>query len=110
MGDTAIYMPGIDVSDAAIAATRFSDPPRKYDNTLKPTPIKYFDSKRTTPDVVSIRPVVYRSAETYLIAARKPTSTDAVAMINAIRRRAAQISQIVLQWISRQDDLSQVYF
>lgn len=95
VGDTAIYMPGVDVTDAQIAATRYLViPPRKYDNTLQPTLIKYFDSKRTTPDVVSIRPViVYRLAETYLIAAEAAymasLTPEAVSMFNAVRRRAA---------------------
>ncbi len=95
IGDTAIYMPGVDVTDAKIAATRYLIiPPRKYDNTLKPTLTKYFDSKRSTPDVVSIRPViVYRLAETYLIAAEAAymagLTPEAVSMINVVRRRAA---------------------
>lgn len=95
VGDTAVYMPGTDVSDAQIAATRYLViPPRKYDNTLEPTVTKYFDSKRSTPDVVSIRPViVYRLAETYLIAAEAAYMAsllpEAVAMINTVRRRAA---------------------
>lgn len=95
-GDTAIYMPGVDVTDAKIAATRYLViPPRKYDNTLQPTLTKYFDSKRSTPDVVSIRPViVYRLAETYLIAAEAAfmaggLTPQAVALINTVRERAA---------------------
>ncbi|TCD05899.1 RagB/SusD family nutrient uptake outer membrane protein [Pedobacter frigidisoli] len=94
-GDTAIYMPGVDITDAKIAATRYLViPPRKYDNTLAPTLTKYFDSKRSTPDVVSIRPViVYRLAETYLIAAEAAFMSGqtprAVSLINAVRERAA---------------------
>ena len=95
LGDTAIYMPGVDVSNAKIAATRYLViPPRNYDNTLEPTLTKFFDSKRSTPDVVSIRPViVYRLAETYLIAAEaaymNSQTSDAVSMINKVRERAA---------------------
>jgi hypothetical protein len=94
-GDTAIYMPNVDVSDVKIAATRYLViPPRKYDNTLQPTLTKYFDTKRSTPDVVSIRPViVYRLAETYLIAAEAAymagLTPQAVTMINTVRERAA---------------------
>jgi hypothetical protein len=95
VADTAIYMPGVDVSDAKIVATRYLViPPRKYDNTLQPTLTKYFDSKRSTPDVVSIRPViVYRLAETYLIAAEAAfmagQTSQAVTLINTVRERAA---------------------
>lgn len=95
LGDTAIYMPGVDVSDAKIAATRYLlIPPRKYDNTLAPTLMKYFDSKRPDLNAPSVRPViVYRLAETYLIAAEAAymlsRATDAVPLINTVRERAA---------------------
>ncbi len=97
IGDTAVYMPNVDVTDARIAATRYLViPPRKYDNTLAPTLMKYFDTKRSTPDVVSIRPViVYRLAETYLIAAEAAymvggaLTSRAVTLINTVRERAA---------------------
>lgn len=94
-GDTAIYMPGRDTSDAAIARTpHLLIPPRKYDNTLSPAMKKYFDTKRPDLNAPSIRPViVYRLAETYLIAAEAAfmsgLSTDAVTYMNAIRERAA---------------------
>jgi hypothetical protein len=94
-GDTAIYMPGVDVSDAQIAATRYLlVPPRRYDNTLAPTMTKYFDTKRGDLNSPSIRPViVFRLAETYLIAAeaafRIGNIPDAVKYINTVRERAA---------------------
>jgi starch-binding outer membrane protein, SusD/RagB family len=94
-GDTAIYMPGRDTSDAAIARTpHLLIPPRKYDNTLSPAMKKYFDTKRPDLNAPSIRPViVYRLAETYLIAAEAAFMsgqlTDAVTYINAVRERAA---------------------
>jgi len=71
VGDTAIFMPGFDVSDAKIAASRYLlIPPRKYDITLSPYMKKYNDTKRADLNYPSIRPViVYRLAETYLIAA-----------------------------------------
>jgi starch-binding outer membrane protein, SusD/RagB family len=98
-GDTAIYMPGVDVSDAQIAATRYLViPPRKYDNTLSPTMTKYFDTKRADLNAPSIRPViVYRLAETYLIAAEAAfmlgKTSEAVTYINTIRERAANPGQ-----------------
>ena len=94
-GDTAIYMPGVDASDAKIAATPYLlVPPRKYDNTLSATMIKYFDTKRGDLNSPSVRPVIaFRLAETYLIAAEAAfminNTTDAVKYINAIRERAA---------------------
>lgn len=95
LGDTAIYMPGVDVSDAKIAATPYLlVPPRKYDNTLSATVTKYFDTKRADMNSPSIRPViVYRLAETYLIAAEAAfmlgNMPDAVQYLNTIRERAA---------------------
>ncbi|ACU03920.1 RagB/SusD domain protein [Pedobacter heparinus DSM 2366] len=96
VGDTAIFMPGFDVSDAKIAATRYLlIPPRKYDITLSPYMKKYNDTKRADLNYPSIRPViVYRLAETYLIAAEAAfmggaTMTDALDNINFVRRRAA---------------------
>jgi hypothetical protein len=94
-GDTAIYMPGVDVTDAKIKATRYLlVPPRKYDNTLSPAMFKYFDTKRADINAPSIRPViVFRLAETYLIAAEAAymsgNMADAVKYINIIRERAA---------------------
>lgn len=95
VGDTAIYMPGVNATDAKIAASRYLlIPPRKYDNSLSPTLTKYFDSKRSSSEVASIRPViVYRLAETYLIAAEaaymSSLTADAVSLINKVRERAA---------------------
>jgi len=94
-GDTAIYMPGVDVTDAKIAATPYLlIPPRKYDNTLSPIMTKYFDTKRADLNAPSIRPViVYRLAETYLLAAEAAyflgKLSEAVALINTVRERAA---------------------
>lgn len=96
VGDTAIFMPGYDVSDATIAASRYLlIPPRKYDITLSPYMKKYNDTKRADLNYPSIRPViVYRLAETYLIAAEAAymggaTIDDALNNINMVRRRAA---------------------
>jgi len=95
LGDTAIYMPGVDVTDAKIAASPYLlIPPRKYDNTLGPAMFKYFDTKRADLNAPSVRPViVFRLAETYLIAAEAAymlgNTVDAVKYINAVRERAA---------------------
>jgi hypothetical protein len=95
LGDTAIYMPGVDASDAKIAATPYLlVPPRKYDATLSATMTKYFDTKRADLNSPSIRPVIaFRLAETYLVAAEAAfmmsNLPDAVKYINAVRERAA---------------------
>lgn len=95
IGDTAIFMPGFDVTDQQIAAAPYTlIPPRNYSNKLSPAMFKYFDTKRSDMNYPSIRPViVYRLAETYLIAAEAllmdGRASDALPYINAIRRRAA---------------------
>jgi hypothetical protein len=95
LGDTAIYMPGVDVSDAKITATRYLlVPPRNYTLQLHPTMLKYQDTKRGSINDPSVRPViVYRLAETYLLAAEAAINlndnTNAAKYINAVRERAA---------------------
>ncbi|HEY0610000.1 MAG TPA: RagB/SusD family nutrient uptake outer membrane protein, partial [Chitinophaga sp.] len=95
VGDTAIFMPGYDVTDAQIAAAPYKlMPPRTYTTALSPAMFKYFDTKRADMNYPSIRPViVFRLADTYLMAAEAlfmdGRAGDAVTYINAIRRRAA---------------------
>jgi hypothetical protein len=94
LGDTAIYMPGVDKTKAQIAASRYLlIPPANYDNTLSATMIKYFDTKRADLNSPSVRPVIaFRLAETYLVAAEAAFMLglpDAVKYINAVRERAA---------------------
>ena len=94
-GDRAIYMPGVNVTDAQIAATRYLViPPRNYSSSLSPAMFKYFDTKRANLNFPSIRPVIaYRLAETYLIAGEAAfmtgKMTEAVNYINTVRERAA---------------------
>lgn len=95
LGDTAIYMPGADRTDAQIAASPYLlVPPRKYNIRLAPPVTKYFDTRRSDQNAPSIRPIiVYRLADTYLIAAEAlfmdGRAADALPYINAIRERAA---------------------
>jgi hypothetical protein len=94
-GDTAIFMPGYDVTDAQIKAAPYTlIPPRKYSIALSPAMFKYFDTKRADLNSPSIRPViVYRLAETYLIAAEAAFMAgkipEALTYVNAVRERAA---------------------
>jgi starch-binding outer membrane protein, SusD/RagB family len=95
IGDTAIYMPGVDKTDQEIAVAPYlMIPPRKYSSQIAPTVTKYFDAKKAGLNDPSIRPViVYRFAETYLIAAEAALMTarptEAANYINAVRERAA---------------------
>jgi starch-binding outer membrane protein, SusD/RagB family len=94
-GDTAIYMPGVDRTNAQIAASRaLLIPPRNYTNALCPAMFKYFDTKRANLNFPSIRSMIaFRLADTYLIAAEAAFMSsrlnEAVDYINKIRTRAA---------------------
>jgi hypothetical protein len=95
VGDTAIWMPGIELTATQIAKYRYQVlPPSKYVNTLYPTMTKYYDDKRSDQNAPSIRPIIiYRLAETYLIAAEAlimdNRPAEALPFVNAIRERAA---------------------
>ena len=95
LGDTAIYMPGYNVSDAQVAASRYAlIPPRLYNTINFPTMTKYTDTHRVGINDPSVRPViVYRLAETYLIAAEAALQTGdlttAATYLNKVRERAA---------------------
>ena len=95
LGDTACYMPGVNATDAQIAATRYLlMPPRKYNIQMGPYMRKYVDTHRPDMNSPSIRPViVWTLSETYLIAAEAAfmlnNTTAAVSYINTIRERAA---------------------
>jgi hypothetical protein len=94
-GDTSIYMPGVPVTAAQRAAAPYLLYGNKnWDNTLAPTVKKYFDTKRADLNDQSVRPlIVFRLAETYLLAAEAAIATsrpqEAADYINEIRRRAA---------------------
>ncbi len=95
LGDTAIYMPGVDVTNAKINASRYLlVPPRNYTLQLFPTMLKYQDTKRAGINDPSVRPViVYRLAETYLLAAEAAVAlgdnVSAAKYVNVVRERAA---------------------
>jgi hypothetical protein len=88
-------MPGIELTATQIAKYRYQVlPPSKYVNTLYPTLTKYYDDKRSDQNAPSIRPIIiYRLAETYLIAAEAlimdNRPAEALPFVNAIRERAA---------------------
>jgi hypothetical protein len=116
-GDTAIYMPGVQWTGAKIDKARYKvycpgsvksafyntkDSKGNvtkityegYNTSMSPAMKKYFDTKRADLNYPSIRPViVYRLAETYLIAAealfRDGQTGAALPYINGVRERAA---------------------
>ncbi|HVI44469.1 MAG TPA: RagB/SusD family nutrient uptake outer membrane protein [Chitinophaga sp.] len=95
LGDTCIYMPQGNKTDAQIAATPYSlVPSRKYSIKLSPALSKYVDTKRSDMNAPGIRPIIaFRLAETYLIAAEalmmSGRAGEAVQYVNAVRERAA---------------------
>ncbi|QKZ12417.1 RagB/SusD family nutrient uptake outer membrane protein [Spirosoma sp. KUDC1026] len=95
-GDTAIFIPGYEMSVADRAKRRYQVlVPSLYRPNLFPTLQKFLDPLRPN---VSYEPgsrdfIMFRLAETYLIAAealiKQGKAADAVPFINAVRRRAA---------------------
>lgn len=96
IGDTAFYMPGVEVSEAEKAKHKYLIlNPGDYTAQMYPALRKYEDSNRQTIySFESTRPfIVYKLSETYLIAAEAALKDgrpqDAVPYLNAIRERAA---------------------
>jgi hypothetical protein len=94
-GDTAIYMPGREVTvEERQSLKGVIIAPSQYAPDWFPTMIKHLDPSRLHYDDPSDRPIVlFRLADTYLIAAeaafKAGNATDAAAMINVVRQRAA---------------------
>lgn len=97
LGDTAIYLPGVDVSDAEIdAAIHALIPPRKYSPIHFPTLRKHLDPTR--PTIVQEQSgrdlIIARLADTKLLLAeafvRAGRPTDALPHVNDVRQRAAK--------------------
>ncbi|MVT09759.1 RagB/SusD family nutrient uptake outer membrane protein [Chitinophaga tropicalis] len=97
VGDTIVYMPGYDVSDAVIKSkTYLMVPPRNYTERLYPSLNKFADALRPDNQASGVRPfIAYRLAEDYLIAAEalmyKGDKATAVSYINTLRTRAARV-------------------
>ncbi|PSL49942.1 RagB/SusD domain-containing protein [Chitinophaga niastensis] len=96
MGDTAIYLPGVDVTDAQIKSKKYLlVPPRNYTEKLYPSLNKFQDALRPDNQASGVRPfIAFRLAETYLIAAEalmmsgdKPGAAN---LVNVVRIRAAR--------------------
>lgn len=96
IGDTSVYMPGYDVSDAEINSKNYLlVPPRNYTERLYPSLNKFADALRPDNQASGVRPfIAFRLAEDYLIAAEalmyKGDRAGAVNYINTLRMRAAR--------------------
>ncbi|GAA4304839.1 RagB/SusD family nutrient uptake outer membrane protein [Compostibacter hankyongensis] len=96
VGDTAIWLPGHEVSDAFIASKPYLVvPPRNYTQKLYPSLNKFDDALRADNQASGVRPfIAFRLAEDYLIAAEALMKTgktaEAVRYINTLRERAAK--------------------
>ncbi|GAA4402105.1 RagB/SusD family nutrient uptake outer membrane protein [Nibrella viscosa] len=95
-GDTAIFIPGVEWTEAQRAAKKYQVlTPSMYRANLFPTLQKFLDPLRPdrTYEQGSRDFLMFRLAETYLIAAealiQQGKAADAVPFINAVRRRAA---------------------
>jgi hypothetical protein len=105
VGDTSIWYPGRELSAAKLAQIAARKPapyrvfqPSQLTTQFFPTMNKYDSRARTSVNGFSIRPViVYRLAETYLIAAEAyfylGNSAQAATYINVVRERAGATGQ-----------------
>jgi hypothetical protein len=110
LGDTAIWMPGVEVTAAFRATKPYTViAPSQYTDAAFPTLNKFLDPARLTINEThgSRDFVVARLAETYLIAAealiRDGKASEAVTYVNAVRQRAAKPGQAVAMAITTAD-------
>ncbi len=96
-GDTAVYLPGYDVSDAVIASKPYMlVPPRLYTEKLYPSLNKFADALRPDNQASGVRPfIAMRLAEAYLIEAEAlmmdGKKQEAADLVNIVRWRSARI-------------------
>jgi len=96
VGDTAVFLPGRELPASEIASKPYRIyTPSQYSTRIYPTTIKFLDPLRpsVSEEGGSRDYLVFRLAETYLIAAegllRAGRAAEALPYINAVRRRAA---------------------
>lgn len=109
-GDTAIWLPGVELPASVIASKNYQViPPSKYTPKLYPSLTKFLDPLR--PDKTTFEGsrdfLAFRLAETYLIAAEASmysgNLTEAAGYINKVRRRAAYPGKELLMEITPAD-------
>lgn len=97
VGDTAIYMPGVNLTSVDSASRRYQVlSPKDYTDAAYPTLIKFLDGTRLALNDTAGGKDFYvaRLAETYLIAGealfRDGRAAEALPYVNAVRERAAK--------------------
>ncbi len=103
-GDTSIYFPQAEMTEAEIAAKDYSVyPPSKVTDAVYPTLTKFLDpARKDLSDPAGSRDfILFRLGETYLIAAEallmSGQQAEAVMLINTLRRRAAKAGATVAE-------------
>lgn len=96
-GDTAIYMPGVNITSADSASHKYTTlSPKDYTDAAYPTLSKFLDGTRLALNDTAGGKDFYvaRLAETYLIAGealfRDGKPVEALSYVNAVRERAAR--------------------
>ncbi len=97
VGDTAIFMPGVNLTAADSASRRYQVlSPKDYSDAAYPTLSKFLDGTRLALNDTAGGKDFYvaRLAETYLIAAealfRDGKAAEALPLVNAVRQRAVR--------------------
>jgi hypothetical protein len=110
VGDTAVYMPGVDMTAAQKAAIRYKVyGPSDYTDAMFPTLNKFLDPTRTSTNQEPGQRdlVIMRLSNTYLMLAealmRGGNATAAVPYVNAVRTRAAKPGQTAAMQITAAD-------
>ncbi|NLR79611.1 RagB/SusD family nutrient uptake outer membrane protein [Chitinophaga eiseniae] len=112
VGDTAVYLPGYDVTKAEIESKKYMlVPPRLYTERLYPSLNKFADSLRPDNQASGVRPfIAFRLAEAYLIEAEakmmQGDNQGAADLVNIVRWRAARVGATPAETQANRDALT----